>query len=354
MINALSEKVYSEIDGRFFGKRLLASTRYFAKEYGQPAAFGLGAFYIASTVTSISLSYFCMEGTIRSFIEANDASRLPIERIRPLGDAGGWFSIAIFSALALKSLIAALIREGEYVQLQKVCKTWLKDNLDVENSDASEIYARINSLLKAFNGRLYFPKSVISRRLTALSLIPKTASAAKNSKLAIDQQLKKTYVEIDQALAENTAAGKYHWKVYEGLQACAKKGCEVNTMALIFGVAMPLILFGNACISLVGEFGLGHDIFINRTGLEDTGHFGEWPVNAIEALSVAFFLHFWYIISEGTLSISKKVYATAIESLQAQPEQQSRVCAIASQELAEAAAVCHYLKYPHEYTFQRI
>lgn len=353
MINALSTKVYEEIDGRFFGTRLLNSTKYFAKKHGPLAACGTSLFLVASTVTSIALSYFCMEGAIRSFIEANNHELPLINRLRPLGDAGGWFSIAIFSTLAIKSLIEALVREGEYVQLQKVCKKWIKDHQDIENSDYAQVYLQVNRLLDSFNSRLYFPKNMASRRLVALDLVPALAGAAKNAKQDIDLQLRKTYATISSTLDEKTGALQYFSKAYAGFKAVAHKGYVTQSMAMIFGLAMPIILFGNACISIIGEFGLGHDLYVNRTGLEDTGHFGEWPVNAIEALSVAFFLHFWYIISEGTLSITHKVYATAIQSLQTEPVQHNRVCAMANQELGEIAAVCHYLKYPHEYRFQK-
>lgn len=351
MTISLGQKVYQETDALYFPVRLYNSIEWVAKEKGGVAAASLTLALAISTITSLGLSYFCMEGVVRSFMAVRDDDT-PIIKIRPLGDAGGWLSLIIFSTIALKTIINTSVREGESLKLPSIVQSWLAENKNSEDPHFhKKLSKKIHDLLDCFDRRRLFPRSLLSRRLTALEILQNTDLSQLNGKEKImEDVLHKLHTKIE----KKTSGRRYLYRVYEGEKSISEKGCCTQTISLIFGFALPLILMVNVVLSLTGEVGLGKELFVNRTELADTGHFGEWPINAIEAASVAYLLHLWYVINEGDFAITRRLYDKVITNFKGDPSSYNQLCKTANDDLAERAQICHYLKNPVHYKFEKL
>ncbi len=350
----LSQDVYQKTEQKFYPIRMWDSVHSITKNKGYAAGGATVLAITTSSIISLGLSYFCLEGSVRSFkIVAEDEN--VYARIRPLGDVGGWVSLALFSTLALKSLIETLLKEGDYLKLDSICQKFVNQHRNLDNPEfLKDLYPQINDLLDTLNTQCLFSKYAISRRLIALNIYQKTALEGENKTYSKDISLKNIFVKINSKLEKKTSCKQYLKRVYEGQKALSKKSYVKQSVALIIGIAIPLIFIANAIFSIVGEVGLGHDLFVNRSGLEDTGHFGEWPINAIEALSAVYFLHFMYVLNEGDFAIAHQIYNKEIMNLKHDAKLHNRLCDVANQQLAEMSSACHYLKHPHENKFEKL
>ncbi len=345
----LSDAVYSKTDGLYFPNRMVKSIYAIGNKKGCHYGLSAGFLAAASSVISAGLSYFCVEGAVRSLmITAENIA--PLARIRPLGDVGGWLTLPIFAFLGLKAIISPLAREGECIRVKAICKKWILENdrEDIENLVPSISYEEIYDLLRDFNKRCFFPKSLASLHLRTLSLCPK--SDKKTDKFFLNTSIKPNLKNVEQKI-ENSS---YFVKIYEGQKTISEKGRLCNTVALTFSIALPIILIANALFSITGEVGLGVALYVNRTDLEDTGHFGEWPINAIEALSIAYFLHVWYLLNEGIFTITKNAYTEELKTLQPNPALHNALCKIGNQEMEAISDVCGQMKYSANYKFKKI
>lgn len=350
----LSQDVYQRTEQKLYPIRMWDSVHSITKNKGYAAGGATVITITAATVVSIALSYFCMEGSIRSFMIVAEEKNI-YARIRPLGDVGGWVSLALFSTLALKSLGETLLKEGDYLKLESMCQKFVDHHKNLDDPDLlKNLYPKINDLLDAFNTQCLFSKHLISRRLTALDIHQKTGLEDNNKTFTKDIALKNIFVKINSKLEKKTSCKQYFHRVYEGQKAVNKKGYLTQSISLIIGIAIPIIFIANAIFSMVGEVGLGYELFVNRTDLADTGHFGEWPINAIEAISAVYFLHIMYILNEGDFAIAHSIYKKEIMNLKHDAKLHNRLCDVANEQLAEMSSTCHYLKHPHENKFEKL
>lgn len=351
MTISLGQKVYQETDGRSLPVRLYNSVQTVTKEKGKIAGASMFLGLVTASVASIGLSYFCMEGVVRSFMEVRDDDT-PIIKVRPLGDVGGWLSLVIFSTMALKTIVDSCVREGESIELPFIIQKWIEENNSLEDPNFhKDLYGKINDLLDSFNQRRLFPKSLLSRRLTALEILEKSGLSQVTCK---DKKIENVLLKLHTKVEKKTSCWQYPYRVYEGQKSISEKGSLTWVISLILGIAVPLILLANVVFSITGEVGLGTQLFVNRTELPDTGHFGEWPINAVEAASLAFLMHLWYVVNEGDFPITRRIYDKVINTFNADASSHNQLCKIANEDLTERAQICHYLKYPTQYKFEKL
>lgn len=354
MSMSLSYYVYQKTEQKLYPIRMWDSVCSITKNKGYVAGGATICTITSATVVSFALSYFCMEGTVRSFMEVEGEGSV-YSRIRPLGDVGGWASLALFSTMALKSLVETLLKEGEYLKLDSMCQKFVELHKNLDDPDLlKNLYPKINDLLDVFSTQCLFSKHLISRRLSALDIYQKTSLEDNNKTFAKDTRLQNIFLKINSKLEKKTSCRQYFHRVYEGQKAIHKKGYLKQSISIIVGIAIPLIFIANAIFSIVGEVGLGYELFVNRSHLADTGHFGEWPINAIEAISAVYFLHLLYILNEGDFAIAHHIYSKEIMALKNDTKLHNRLCNVANEQLAEMSSTCHYLKHPHENKFEKL
>lgn len=352
---SLTQRIHSETDQCFFAKRLYRSLKTIAQEKGCLTAALTAGGLAGAKVYALAISYFCMEGTVRSFMAIPEDDR-PIVRLRPLGDVGGWTDLALFSMIGFGALMFKIIQEGEYLRIKSLCQKWIQDNKNqIEENPAflNHLHAEINDLLDAYSSQCLFSKSLLSRRLVTLEILPSSHQIDAHAKLSKDRRLQNIFCDVQSDL-EDISLKHYFHRVYEGHKSIKNGGGRSTQLsALIMGVAIPLILLSSAIFSLVGEFGLGKELFIDREELTDTGHFGEWPFNATDSLLAAFLLHLWYMLNEGDFVITKKIYARHMERLQNDSSLHNRLCSIANADLSQRAGGCSHFKLPMDYRFKK-
>jgi hypothetical protein len=358
---SLIASIHNQTDNQFFGKRVFCSIRTISQKKGYLAGAATGVALSVSAVYTLAFSYFLLEGSVRSLIDVyHDHS---IVGLRPLGDAGGWTGLGLFSVLALGNLCMRVIRESEYIRIKSICRNWVEANKMRIRDDRNfhqYLYSKINNLLDAFQSQCLFSESLASRRLIALDTCQSSDLEAQDdlgcgSKFAKDKELQTIFQKIHQELQDASKPKQYCNIIHSGQQSIKQTGGHSRQLgSLILGIAIPIILLSCAILSFVGEFGLGKELFIDKEGLTDVGHFGEWPFNAVEMVGVAFLLHLWVMINEGDFTITRKIYAKHIECsdkdcslhkcLQEDTKLRNRLCTIANEELAQGAVSCHYFK----------
>ncbi len=338
----LAREIHAKTDDRFFVNRILSSIKQKGVLRGSLMAGGL----LAMKVYALGVSYFCIEGSVRSLIELAE-NHHPFERIRPLGDAGGWTAIVIFTSIALGTVTIQLIREGEYCKLGPICQKWLEGS----PRPPKDIYRILTRLFDAYSHQCLFSKSLVTRRLKVLKVCEE-ANLEKKGIHRKDDQLKDILVRIEKDLKKVSSCRGYFRRLVHGQKSIRKDGVSRCLISVIMGVAIPMILLVLASISVVGEVGLGEMIFYAREDLGDTGHLGEWPFNAIEILGVAFLLHYWCMIDEGEFKMTRNIYKRYLSELTDDKILHNRLCAIANKHLAERQG--YFFKLPLDYQFKKI
>lgn len=353
VVESLNQTIQS-MDNRCYLSRICLSISEINKDEGALAASALVGFSAATVLTAAGLSSFCMEGVVRSFIEVKNDKRR-IVRLRPLGDVGGWTSLALFSLIAVKELFDGIIKQGEFIETRRVCRQWIEANEQLfrENPEFySKLYQKVNDQLEALNNRTFFSKNIVSTRLAALDIFPEAPDG--HSSFHADKKLELIYRRINSKLEKKTGRMNYLNRLGEAKKVILQKDRSTQLVCLIFGIVIPIIMLLNVFFSLVGEFGLGKELYVDRKELTDVGHFGEWPINAIEAFSAAYLLHKWYVTDEGDLSITKKVYRKQLMNLQNDPVLHNRLAKTGNQDMSLVIASCKYFKHPIEYKFESL
>lgn len=131
-----------------------------------------------------------------------------------------------------------------------------------------------------------------------------------------------------------------------GGRSIKSRGCSPTLTARIFGIVFPILLMVNFALSIVGEVGLGTELFGLREDLTAIGHFGEWPINAIEALATAYLFNLWYTVSEANVNTVKSVYQSHLVDVA--PELEASYREVAKEELAQQGATSSYLQLDQE------
>ncbi len=333
-LQQLYATIRADFEQKPFLSRIHASVCVVKREKGLLAATLTAGAMTISSLAGATLSWLCMEGSVRSIMDVITDTR-SIVRLRYLGDFAGWTSLAIFSVVAVKQIFERLMAEGEFLQAKELCMQELPHGA----------YETICELFGSLNARCLFSKTVVSRRLIALELYQE--EEAPDPSLQLDRQLQAVFEEVQQNLENELKAKKYCHRYCLAQKAIRKKGCCQTSVLTIFGIVFPLILVLNFMLSLVGEVGLGKEVFGNREELTDIGHFGEWPINAIEAIATAYLFHIWYVISEGNKQAIKEAYRPALVNLDDDNVAlKGRLYNLAKEELGEQAPHSAYLTLP--------
>lgn len=349
----LGQAIHKETDNRYFLTRYCSSVKSIVTEKGFGKGILSACAVTCAKIYAVTFSYFCIEGAIRSIIDvAKDDTFLV--RLRPLGDAGGWTALALFSAMTITTLASGFVREGEHLRLKKIFINWIQKNKDKIDEDPklyNQLYKEMNEQFEKISSQCLFSKQLLSMRITLLTICNDAPQQEENSVLYKDRALEATFLKIQKKLYKDSSCKKYFHRFYDGLKSIKKDGGYTRLLgSLAKGVALPIILITGAALSLVGEIGLGKELFSDRENLTDIGHFGEWPFNAAEMIGVAYFMHKWCIINEGNFVRTKKIYDKVINSLEdGDLNLYNRLCKVASIELSQLATGCHYFKLPSDY-----
>lgn len=357
----LTKWIRTETDDRWFISRFVNAAHTITKKKGGVAGAMMVSSALVASVYGIAVAYFTSEGSVRALIDLahhnQTGNSTDIVYLRSLGDSGGWSALTVFSLFGTGAILIKLMREGEYLTVKKALKKWIASQQSTISEDPSafkNLYLKINDLLDAYQSQCLFQKSLVSRRITALEILEKNPLPSECSLHRKDKALKKVFVDIKRDLEDATSMKYYFHRIYDGQRSVAKNGCSKRLGSLVMGVAIPLILMVTMIFSYVGEFGLGKELYIDREELTDTGHFGEWPLNAVEALATAFFFHLWYMVNEGDFVRTRKVYKTHLKGLEETPKSYNRIAEIANEELKDLSPGLGFFKLPGEYQIERI
>jgi hypothetical protein len=334
----LADTIHQATDNRFILSRLVDSIRTVGQE-SPLKGIGMVTGFTITKITAFALIYFCVEGSVRTLTEENHDTSLV--RLRPLGDAGGWLSLGLFSMIAMKDVFQRLIAEGEYKKLMLICMDWIQNQQEV----ADPLFHKT-----IYGCKTLVPKRLISNRMAVIDLIKNIP----NQKCRRVARLQTRFQSIKKEIETKTSALKTFQRIALGKTVVLERGCRSLSVSLTFGVAIPILLFTFALYSFIGEIGLGHELFIDRKELTDTGHFGEWPINLIEALGAALYFSMCYLTVEADLEIVKAIYAKHLRCLKNRPKQYAVLRKIANQELLQLANRCNYNYLPMQYKFKKL
>jgi hypothetical protein len=355
--NTMIQEVHRGINSRAFSSRCYEAIQTINHEEGMAkTALLVGTLSIAQ-ISSLAVSYFCMEGAVRSLIDVHNDQRA-INSLRPLGDFGGWCSLFLFSTIVMQDYTERFIGEGDYLRLKSICKKWILENktriIEEDSEVPLNVYEDISELLNVFSIKCLFSRTLVSRRLIALEIqcevMPKDESGQRNEDLKLQEIFRSIQLELEQKLSFK----QYFQRLFAAQRVIQQEGRHHRFTPLFFGIAVPIVLLSNAILSIVGEIGLGKELYIDKEGLTDTGHFGEWPINAVESSVTAYFLHKWYVINEGDFAITQSIFAQKLEGLRESKTLYNRLCGIANEELLQISANCAYVKIPMEYKFKEL
>jgi hypothetical protein len=308
---------------------------------------------IALNLFAIGLNYITLDGIVHSFILLSE-DRTPIIFLSPFGNIGGWLPMAFIILIFQQTFAKSLVREGEYLQLKTICENFVSSlNQSDDPQILQECYSDTIQLLDSFNARCLFSKNVVKRQIMALNCLKNIPKVENKSKLEKTIKLEAVLKKIDTELENKLSLQKCFTRVSKARKVIQKKGCLTGVMAVVFGIAIPIIFLACSVLSIVGDVGLGTQVFYNRTALSETSHVAEWVVNAIVFVSAAYLLHRVYIQMEGDLHIAKKVYDKELNNLN-DSALHNRLASVAKKEIAEMSSVCHYIKYPHEIKFKKL
>ncbi len=212
----LAREIHAQTDDRFFFNRILSAIRQKGILRGSLIAGTL----VTAKVYVLSVSFFCIEGAVRSFIELAKEND-PFERIRPLGDAGGWTAISVFSSIALGTVSIQLIREGEYCKLGPICQKWIEGC----RRPPKHLYRKLNDLFDAYSSQCLFSKNPVSRRLKVLKVCEEASPAKKSSIHRKDGQLKDMLIRIEKDIKKMSSCRGYFRKLAYGQKLLEKTEC---------------------------------------------------------------------------------------------------------------------------------
>lgn len=320
-LQPLREEIREQFERRNFLSRTHASICAIRAEKGQSiSALAIGTLS-ASSVVGGALCWLTLEGAVRSIIDVIEDDRF-IVRLRGLGDAGGWTSLSLFTVLAVKGVYEVVIHEGEYIQFKALSRSWFENK---PQQVKELLYSKLHELANSLSARCLFIKSQASKRLFAIEICQPE----------IDVGLEQVFRDITLELKQ-----KSHCK--RCCRVFSDRGCSVSLSARIFGIIFPILLVANCLLSIVGEIGLGKEIFGDREDLTAIGHFGEWPINAIEAAVSAYLLYRWYVSVDTDIEVIEEVYGEHLEVLD--EGLQKRLVEVEKEEMQQIAGSSAHLQ----------
>ncbi|MGK5595733.1 MAG: hypothetical protein ACSNEK_10315 [Parachlamydiaceae bacterium] len=349
MLVSLHAMVDSQTEGRFVVRRFYDSLKIIAKKKGRLVSTSLMGWCLTSKVAALAISFFCAQGASYSLIDAYNEKSL-----RPLGDVGGWVSLIFFSAAVLGRLYMQIIREGEFYKSSKILKQALKEQQAFFEENPEQVgilYENIYAFLRSYQNSCLIEKTSLKCRLVALKTCQKLQISPSHQEYCLDLRLSRVMKSIYREIDARTKTSKYFSRIQDGQKSLFREGGWRCLTATVMGIAIPLIFLFNAALCVVGEIGLGKVLYLDQEERTDVGHFGEWPFNGLELVSLALLLHSWVVVHEGDFRIARKIYKRHLFLVKDEPELHHRLCRIANDELFRFASNCFYFKSPLKYRF---
>lgn len=299
----LAQEIRNQTDNRWNFVRLYDSTKILFKKKGVLKG---GVYTISLLSTQIlagAIFYFCAKGSHISLQEMKHEKR-PLIHLRPYGDAGGWLTLCILTIISAKGIFEAFCGEAEYHKCQSLLKKHRKRGYNLTEEQASTV-------LREYTAKCIFNQSLASQKLFLINHVPES----RYSSLLPELQ------RIDRKILKKLGPKNYHYSLIKGGQSIYKtKKITGLAVSSTMAVVLPVFLMLFAVFSLVGEIGLGQELFVAKTSLDDTGHFGEWLINFFEAALAAYMLHDNYMRKEGEYVIMDEIYKKEISFLGADLE----------------------------------
>lgn len=288
-------------------------------------------------IVGLGISFFCVEGCVRSILDVitpPEHEREGIVRIRPLGDIGGWFSIAIFTIFACVDIVGRLIREGDFAS----CVVHASSMASNVPSSSSHYYQQWFFLLRLVSSRGLITRTDCQLRILLSSILPSSP----------DSPILPFLNRVHSHFLPLVAHRRQFSRASRGLRCHRSRGPLRFFLSLLIGVFVPILLTINAALSIAGEVGLGTELFVHRDELTDVGHFGEWMFNAIESAAGAYFLIYVVFIREGDFSFVREAYLKELSAMSDEDPSKQLVKQVAQEDLQQLASFCHFFKTPRD------
>lgn len=358
MFNTLTQEIHRQTDQLFIGTRFCKATKVYYKKRGAIKTCAILLAGVSTAVYSFAASYFCAEGVIRSYSDVHNRNGT-FEGLQGIGNTGEWTSLPILSTLALCALTMEFIHEAEYYKISSIAKKWLiKSKGDEENPQevSDEIYSEMHLLLDDYIRKIPFSKELYS--LTLIKIFRKASYDCQTKTYLQDLLLEKVLKQIQIELDEKRSINHHVQRVYRGLTANRLGGTVEKILSIVGGGILPLIFIYTGICSWVGEGPLAKVIYIKKQNLSEVGHFGEWLMNAVQAIAIASIFYRKCLLHEGDYVIIREIFEKYIgelaSDLEVDTDLYNRLCSIANEKLSQVAGSCAFKKLPGDYRFQKI
>ena len=335
----LNMHIHEMTENTSYMGKLWKTIKLVKNQHGYAAGTALSVGIAFASIYTATFSYFCLEGTARSIEETVVTYQEHGKIAQALGDAGGWSMLPIVSFFTFQASLKQLIREGEFAEVKQICEKWYQE---IKQPSLEEFYVQINKVLDAIAPQCFLYKSVVNRKLIALSIvgekINQEAPLNPSSELSLDLQLKPIYQQI----TEKQNHISYLHRMRSGLHAIrAKSGMRSMIANVISGIAIPILLGISSISSGIGEVQLGKKLFEAKEDLVEVGHFGEWPDNLVEALLAAFFLN-KDLVLKGDIQWQTEMFQGYLNSLKTQSSMHNRLAEVANNEIQQLATTSFF------------
>jgi len=365
-LSQLNRHTDDTLSKRTYLGRLWQTVKIIREKNGSFAATTAGCSMVIGSIYSLTFSYFCFEGAVRSLQEASHTFEETGKLSQSIGDAGGWFSLPIFSLFALNTVLRQCIREGEFSQVKQICEEWHQkidhDNLNQISIDS--LYSHIHHILDEVSRQCFLPKNVIHRKLIALEIMEGLLKIDEENvidpdcQLSLDLKLKSTYLEIEETRKIKCSLSKYFHRIHTGLKNT--EGTRERNRDLITGIVCPMFLtFGSFC-SAIGTPILGQKIFIEREDIVEVGHFGEWPDNLVSSSVIAYSLN-KDLVLKGDIHLLNSIFQKHLDGLnpilnskKGDKDLYNRLCEVANEEIKQLKLSFLIAPALHIHLFQKI
>ncbi len=306
----LDRQIYDQPSQDSSWCRIGKTFRYVQKDSGSVSSVAMGMIIFLGMIYMLGASYFCLEGVGRSLVRSYEALQQGEGLSSPLGNAGGWFSLSIFSLYSMRSFFKRFMKEGDFASMKETCISWSSHQSNVE---PLIFYEKVHQYQLDLSSQCFMTKNVFRLRQDLLDIMNQSFYL-NNFTLFPENELTELYATIGKDVDSATSCSMYFHRIYYGvLRVYNREGLPGAAGSVISGVAIPIIL-GVCCLfSLLGEGPLGAHILRDRQDLEETGHLGEWPYNFIESFLFAYFLH-KQILVEGDVVLMKNIFEKYIRS----------------------------------------
>lgn len=358
MLNTLTQQVHEQTDQLFIGKRFYEATKAYCQKKGFIKTSAILLSGTVATVYSLAASYFCLEGVARSYSDVHHRNGT-FEGMQGIGNTGEWSNLPILSAIAIGTLAMEFLYEGEYYKISSIAKKWLiKAKGDTENPQKIPlgIYDEMHHLLEDYRRRSLFTKELYPLR--TLKIVKKASFDCQEKRYLQDVKLEKFLQSIQIELDEKISLSNHIQRIYMGMTADRLRGTTEKIQSIVGGIFLPLFFVYTGICSWVGEGPLAKVLFVNKENLSEVGHFGEWLMNAVQAMAIAAIFYKKCLLHEGDYVITKEIFASYLKKMASDPQFDAdlynRLCTIANEKLLQVSSSCAFKKLYGDYRFEKI